>query len=449
MFLLILIFAPWAYGCTNLVTMGILSQFSAALMLLWLGGCVWRRRWPELPWLPVTLFALVLLQGWWMTWNAHSVHEFRTWTTVNRIWDHPPFPDWPGAIDRRHAHLSMLNVTGLAAMFIFACDLMARPVWRKRVWCTMALTVASLAFGGSLLKLGGPEARVWLWGEEEAKISTTFAAYRYHGNAASMMSLGLALAMGLMITALAQQRAAARLAGWMGVVLVVLFGLFLNTSRAGWGLAVLLGVLVSLRFLWAWWRTARDGFNWKAGFIQGAVLLGVLGTLAVVGLSDDWKEKFNRITTASAALDSRYPVEPYREMAREVEWLGHGPDCFQVIMPLYLEIHGLDHKGFWRHAHNDYYEYLANWGRWGAILWAVLIFGGLLRGLRNHFRQPVTWGSMQWTLSYCGCAAMLGILVHARWDFPLEKASILLFFLTLLADGWARHGAAPEPSGAD
>jgi hypothetical protein len=33
---------------------------------------------------------------------------------------------------------------------------------------------------------------------------------------------------------------------------------------------------------------------------------------------------------------------------------------------------------------------------------------------------------------------MLGILIHARWDFPLEKASILLYFLTLLADGWAR-----------
>ena len=53
---------------------------------------------------------------------------------------------------------------------------------------------------------------------------------------------------------------------------------------------------------------------------------------------------------------------------------------------------------------------------------------------------------MQWTLSYCGCAAMVGILVHARWDFPLEKASILLFFLTLLADGWARHGV-PQDAG--
>lgn len=446
MFLLILIYAPWAYGCTDLVTMGILNQFSAALMALWLGGCAWRRRWPALPWLPVTLVALVLLQGWWMTWNAHSVHEFRTWTTVNRIWDNPPFPDWPGAIDRRHAHLAMLNVTGLVAMFIFACDLMARPVWRKRVWCTMALTVASLALIGSLMKLSGPEARVWLWGEQVAKATTTFAAYRYHGNAASMLSLGLALAMGLLIAAFTQQKSASRLAGWMGVLLVVLFGLFLNTSRAGWGLAVVLGVLIGVRFLWAWWQTARDGFNWRTGIIQGLVVLGVLGALAMVGLSEDWKEKLNRITTASATLSARYPVEPYQDMAREVGWLGHGPDCFQMVMPLYMEVHGMENKGFWRHAHNDYYEYLANWGRWGVLPWAVLMFGGLVRGLRNHFRLPVTWGSMQWTLSYCGCAAMVGILVHARWDFPLEKASILLFFLTLLADGWARHGV-PQDAG--
>lgn len=74
------------------------------------------------------------------------------------------------------------------------------------------------------------------------------------------------------------------------------------------------------------------------------------------------------------------------------------------------------------------------------VPWMVLVLGGIGLGLRNHFALPVTWGSVQWTLGFCGCAAMIEILVHARWDFPLEKASILLYFLTLLADGWARHG---------
>ncbi len=446
MFLLILVYAPWAFGCTDLLTMGILNQFSAALVLLWLGGCVWRGSWPDLPWLPVTLLTLLLLQGWWMTWNAHSFHQYRTWTTVNRIWDNPLLPDWPGAIDRRHAHFSMLNLTALAAMFIFACDLMARPTWRKRVWVTMALTVASLAVGGIVMKLGGPESREWLWGKEVSKATTTFAAYRYHGNAASMLSLGWALAIGFAITAASQQRAAARFAGWMGAVLFVLFGLFLNTSRAGWGLAILLLGMLGVRFLMAWWRTARDGFNWKAGLVQGVLVITVFGTMVFVAMSDGWKEKLTRLNTASATLQERYPVEVYQDMAREVGWLGHGPDCFQMVMPLYMEVHGQQNKGFWRHAHNDYYEYLANWGRWGVVPWVVLVLGGLWLALRNHFALPVTWGSVQWTLGFCGCAAMIGILVHARWDFPLEKASILLYFLTLLADGWARHG---EPQKAN
>jgi hypothetical protein len=47
-------------------------------------------------------------------------------------------------------------------------------------------------------------------------------------------------------------------------------------------------------------------------------------------------------------------------------------------------------------------------------------------------------------LGFCGVAAAGGILVHSLWDFPLQKASILLYFLTLVADGWARLGV-PEP----
>ena len=173
MFLLILVFAPWAYGCTDRLTLSILNQFSAALLGLWLAGCAWRRRWPQLPWLPVAVVTLLLLQGWWLVWNAHSYHVYRTWTTVIRLADAPPLAGWPGAIDRPLAQLAMLNVTALAGLFLFAADLMTRPEWRKRVWGTMALTVLSLVVAGVVLKLAWPEAREWLWGAEVAKSATT------------------------------------------------------------------------------------------------------------------------------------------------------------------------------------------------------------------------------------------------------------------------------------
>ena len=166
--------------------------------------------------------------------------------------------------------------------------------------------------------------------------------------------------------------------------------------------------------------------------------MAVTGTLLLVTMSSDWEGKLHRLNTTVETIQERYPSKVYHELAKETGVLGYGADCFQMALPVYMEAFGLaDAKyGFWRHAHNDYYEYLANWGWGGVTLWAVLIFGGLARALRNHFRLPVMWGSTQWVLGFCGCAAMLGILLHAFWDFPLEKASIVLFFLTLLADAW-------------
>lgn len=447
MFLLILVYAPWAYGCTNYLTVAVLNQFSAALMVLWLGGCAWRRRWPVLSWLPAVLVAFLLLQGWWLAWNAHSVHHFRTWTTVNRIWDHPPLPDWPGAIDRLHALTGMRSTTALFALFLFACDLMTRPLWRKRVWVTMTLTALSVAVGGTVLKLGSPELREWVWDSKVAGLPSTFATYRYHGNAASLMSMGWALALGYVV-AVSRRGRPLHQVGWLLVLLGLLFGLFINTSRAGWGLAVLIALLVAARFLWAWWHDGRENFDWRQGLIQGVVLLAVVASLLLVALRTDWREKLIRLNTTIETMQERYPSKVYHQLVREMNALGYGADCFQVVLPVYMEVFGLhDEKyGFWRHAHNDYYEYLANWGWWGLALWAVLIGGGLGLGLWEHFRAPVLWSSTQWILGFCGCCAIIGILVHALWDFPLEKASLLLFFLTLVADGWARTLPSGENS---
>ena len=150
------------------------------------------------------------------------------------------------------------------------------------------------------------------------------------------------------------------------------------------------------------------------------------------------------------AIQQRYPTEVYHALVREIGVLGHGPDCFQMALPPYMEVFGLadEQHGFWQHAHNDYYEYLANWGWWGLALWVVLIGGGLWLGLREHFRVPILWGSTQWVLGFCSGAAIIGLLVHALWDFPLEKASLLLYFLTLVADGWARPFQLKNPPGS-
>lgn len=449
MFLLILCYAPLAYGSTRPVTIVVLNQFSAALVAVWLAACAWRRRSPTVPWPAVVLVTLLLLQGWWLAWNAHSTHTYRTWLTMNRMYVESLFPGWPGAVDRDLARTAMMNVTALSALFLFACDLMTRALWRKRVWMAMTLAAFAVAALGVALKIGGPEARLWLWEERVARMTVTFAAYRYHGNAASLMSIGWALALGFVIAAVGRPGQPLARALRMVVLLGLLAGLFMNTSRAGWGLAVLLLGVIGGRFLLARWRVFGWDIDWRSALLQGAVLLAVVGVLVTVALSTDWGEKLNRFNTAAETMQSRYPAKVYHEVVRETGALGYGAGCFQVVLPVYMELFGMASPkyGFWEHAHNDYYEFLINWGWCGMTLWVLLIGGGLVIGLRDHLRAPIHWGSTQWVLGFCSVAAAGGILVHSLWDFPLQKASIFLFFLTLVADGWARLSAA-EPTGA-
>ena len=457
LFLGILVFAPLAYGCTGQFTLVIFNQFAVALMVLWAAACAYRRRWPEVPPLVLALVTGLLLQGWWLAWNAHSVHRYRpmSWTTVNRYPDPPPFPALPGAIDRDLSHFSMLTVTAVLVLFVFACDLMQRAEWRKRVWRTLALSAFAVAVLGLLLKAASPEVRLaaWMLDEDAAKADTTFALYRYHGNAASLMSMGWALVLGFVIVAAEQRRRPLLLTGWVIVLLGLLAGLFVNTSRAGWVFALGIAGLVGLRYLPVWWRTMRERIEWRAAVLQGVLVAGFLGVLIAVGLSANWKEKLERLQTMQTGIAKRYPTPVYNQMARETSWYGNGADCFPMAAPPYMEAFGLaeERHGFWRHAHNDYYEYLVNWGWGGGCVWVVLVGGGLVRGLAGHFRSPALPGSTQWMLGFCGCVALLTILVHACWDFPLEKASTLLYFLTLLADAWAPHDqvvAAPSSASA-
>lgn len=440
LFLALLFFAPLAYGCTNKATVIAFNGLAGGLLAQWLAVCLWRRRCPGVSWWPLTIVALLLLQGWWFAWNAHTVNVYRTWLTYTRIWDFPPLPDWPGAMDRHLAHAAMLNITALAGLFLFACDLMRRPLWRKRVWATMAFSAVAVAATGIALKMGPEHWRESVWGASVAKIPTTFSLYRYHGNAATLLAIGWALTLGFIVPAVSDRARPLRFSGWLAAALGIFAGLAISTSRAGWVLAGMVALVMAGRFTFAWWITRRETMDWRVMGIQGAVLIAVVGTVVAVGMQTDNRLKLTRLQTTLQDLQARFPAAVYRHMASETGWLGYGANCFQVVLPTYMEVHGMatEKYGYWEHAHNDYYEYHTSWGKWGSALWAVLIGGGWFIALRDHFRSPPIWASTQWALSFAGCVAMGVVLLHAGWDFPLEIPSIQVFFYTLMADGWAR-----------
>jgi hypothetical protein len=84
---------------------------------------------------------------------------------------------------------------------------------------------------------------------------------------------------------------------------------------------------------------------------------------------------------------------------------------------------GLAFRGRWDKAHNDHLQTIVEWGWVGYALWMILLLGALLKGaLLTGRRQPLT----SRILGISGTISLLGVLLHAIVDFPLQIPSIQL-----------------------
>ena len=77
----------------------------------------------------------------------------------------------------------------------------------------------------------------------------------------------------------------------------------------------------------------------------------------------------------------------------------------------------------------------------GGLLWAALIGGGLLVGVVKLFQRQGEF-SLRWLL-LGAVLALMGVLVHATMDFPLQVASIQLYVAVLLGLCWGAKAERP------
>jgi O-antigen ligase len=119
---------------------------------------------------------------------------------------------------------------------------------------------------------------------------------------------------------------------------------------------------------------------------------------------------------------------------------GFGPGTFQTAFPYFTQDYGNQLKGRWIFAHEDYLQTLVEWGYIGAGLWAVLIFGGIGYSLSRAFRQREQLSDSKRITHFAIVTALLGVLLHALVDFPLQIASIQLYVAVMLGLLWgSRH----------
>lgn len=213
--------------------------------------------------------------------------------------------------------------------------------------------------------------------------------------------------------------------------LVILVGLGLTVSRAGWGAAG-----VGMLFLLAVYLAVFSE-QWMPAVVTGVVLLLAGVALYAVARKADSQ---NRLTSLRSSYDVRYRIWPAAVAVWEENvWFGGGPDHFdrryRKYRPASDQLVGRPGR-----VHNDYLNTLADWGLVGLGLVgsALLCLGwGMIRSWKYLQRSAnELGGSRQSTRAATALGATAGlvaILAHSVYDFNMHIPANALTAVALMA----------------
>ena len=218
-------------------------------------------------------------------------------------------------------------------------------------------------------------------------------------------------------------------------------GIQLNPSRASWLIGIILGLILGVKIFLSYKKRQNDSSP-KHVLIFALVVVLVLLAIGSISFLGNWETSWRRLNILGFNPADRSPTEIYLRMAPDTGVMGFGPGTFSAIFPSYQKTYDFGGRtvplfwkdGFFEHAHDDYLETLIEWGCLGTLLWSVLVFGGMARGVMRYFQKQPSL-SLRWFL-LCSLLALGGIFTHALIDFPLQIASIQLYVFVLLGICW-------------
>jgi O-antigen ligase len=313
-------------------------------------------------------------------------------------------------------------MTAIPALAVL-CALLVLKAYRP-LWLALALIAGAFAgiILGALQVASAGAARWYLYRESSFGFASGFFANSNH-----MASL-LVIAVPFLAAMLASVRrtnadrysAAVALAG--GAFLVILVGIALSRSIAGYGLIVP-AVLLSFLIL-------RPSKGVSRFAVPGAGVL-LLGAVAIMAWSPAGETRLG----TGAAVSSRATILAVTgEAVRDFMPWGSGLGTFRPVYKLY-ENHDLVTREVVNHAHNEYVELALETGIPGVLV--MLAF--LLWWARTSWRA---WRSPD-SSPYAKAASIASavILAHSLVDFPARTATIgscLTMCLALLLERRAR-----------
>ncbi|HEY2951177.1 MAG TPA: O-antigen ligase family protein [Verrucomicrobiae bacterium] len=399
---------PWAYGGTRPWAIHLLNGWLGIVLVMWGASCAFHRRLPHVPLLLAVSAAALIVQSWGMA-LAWSINPAASLAMAQRI-------------------------TALVGVACFVSDLARRPAWRKRLWWTMGLAGASVCLLGLAQRLDGANSIFWA---KEKSGETFFATFDYHANAGAFINLVWPLVAGVVVSAF--QRHASPAGKFISIVLlaVCLSAAFVNASRGAGALAVLLMVVFLGWLLAGLFHARKQKLKPAAALVTTLLVAVIMGGLAfTVGLDETvrrWKLFGREINEQNARLQT---ARVCLRIIPDTGWLGAGPGTFMTLFPRYQHLGNYAVEENWVYAHQDYLQTVIEWGFLGAGCWTVLALGGLTQSLRARFRNG-RWPKRDRTLYFVMLVSLLGVALHAMFDYPLQVASIQLYVAVLLGMLWS------------
>jgi hypothetical protein len=420
---LALFYAPLAYGCTRPEMLPPLFGLLAGSIILG-GFSLWVNRDPSaLPRLMLLCVAMILLQGWWVVWDP----VFRVVQLMSDDAGDATF-----ANIRLLSFNSMVATTFLLGSFAVLCAIFAHPDVRRFLLLSTAISGVVISVIGIFLKVAGNPVMAYFWAPSDMDWND-FAFYRYHGNAGAFLNLVWPLILVFTRRAYSPTVGHFKRILWTFAALTCGTALLVNASKA----SLIIGLLILP------WPFSTLLMNLS---IKTRILL-VVGTLCFIaagtyGLSKFTDQvAFTRIIQGDqveASAGGRLKAyQEYINTLPDVGVFGVGPGLFQLAFPYQDSPLGNVRTGLREYAHEDYLQTMIEWGWWGSLWWFLLLAGGLYRAFRSYAQRELFSSRTDRHLVLAAILGVLGTLCQSFVDFPLQIASIRLFFLVLLALCWA------------
>ena len=418
-----LFYAPLAYGCTRPEMLPTLFDLLIASIVTGLISFAANRRWPAIPRLVLVCVTAILLQGWWITWNPVfpslvSENGGTVNTTLENI--------------HRLSFNSMAMTSLLLGSFVVLCELFGNANLRRFILLAAALSGVLISVIGVVLKLAGEPLMRYFWKPAEIDWND-FALFRYHGNAGAFLNLVWPLILVFTRRAYAPTGGYFKKLMWTCASLTCAAALFLNAAKA----AMVVGLLI---LPWPFYTLLLRLKQRTLLFLAVGMVIFIAG--ALTALSQFAHEAaFQRITNVSEdSADFSGRWESNQENLKAVPvvgWFGLGPGLFKIAFPYQNSPMRNVSADVRDYAHEDYLQTVLEWGWLGTVWWTLLVAGGLYRALKTYSRRELFTSKTERHLVLAAILGVCGTLAQSFVEFPLQVASLRLFFLVLLAFCWA------------